>query len=139
MLRAVLDTNVFVSALLSRRGPAAQIFNAWRQRKFLLIISPFLLQEIERVLRYPKIQQKYGISDQEIQILLELLRRDAIVVSGNLVVQNVIPDDPEDEHVLACALEGRADCIVSGDAHLLRLKTFQGIPILPLKAFLEKL
>ena len=130
---------MFVSALLSRRGPAAQIFNAWRQRKFLLIISPFLLQEIERVLRYPKIQQKYGISDQEIQILLELLRRDAIVVSGNLVVQNVIPDDPEDEHVLACALEGRADCIVSGDAHLLRLKTFQGIPILPLKAFLEKL
>ncbi len=55
MLRVVLDTNVFVSALLSRHGPAAQIFNAWRQQKFLLIVSPFLLQEIERVLRYPKI------------------------------------------------------------------------------------
>ena len=51
----------------------------------------------------------------------------------------IIPEDPTDDKFLACAVDGRADCIVTGDRHLLRLETFRGIRILSPEEFLKTL
>jgi len=59
MIRAVPDANVFVSALLSPRGYPAKILSAWRAERFHLVISPAVLEELDRVLRYPKIVTRH--------------------------------------------------------------------------------
>ncbi len=123
MKRVVLDTNLFVSGLLVRAGPPAQVLDAWRARRYVLLVSPAIIAEVRRVLRYPRIQQKYGLTDAEIEQLVTLLEQEGLL----------------DEMVLACALDGQADLIVSGDRHLLSLGTYQSIPILTARQFLESL
>ncbi len=139
MLRVVLDTNVFVSSLLVKEGLPAQVLNAWRERWYLLVISPALIAEIQAVLNYPRIRRKYPLTDDDITQLVTLLEQDALLVPGDTDTTGSVPDDPKDEMVLACALDGQADLIVSGDRHLLDLGEYQGIPILTAREFLERL
>ena len=139
MQRVVLDTNVFVSSLLIKAGLPAQVLDAWRARRYLLVTSPALIAEIRATLQYPRLRRKYPLTDEEIEHLVALLERDALVVPGDAEAVGAIPQDPADEIVLACALDGQADLIVSGDRHLLGLGTYRGIPIVTVRAFLEQL
>ena len=139
MLRAVLDTNLFVSSALVGEGLPAQAVDAWRAHRFLLIISPAIMAEIAATLRYDRIRRKYDITEDDVSRLLALLSVDAVVVPGQTDVAGSVPDDPDDEAILACAVDGQADAIVSGDRHLLALRSFRGIPILTVRQFLERL
>jgi putative PIN family toxin of toxin-antitoxin system len=138
VLRVVVDTNVLVSSLLSKRGAPVQVIDAWRERRHLLVTSDALIIETLAVLRLLRIQEKYRLLPEEIDRLANLLALDGLVVAGQADVQGAVID-PEDEMVLACALDGQADCIVSGDAHLLELGKFAGIPIFNVCQFLEVL
>jgi len=128
MIRAVLDANVFVSAILSPKGNPAKILNAWRNDKFLLLISRPILEEIGRVLRYPKIKKRHRWSEQKIQTFLEDLSRLTTVTPGKLSLA-IIADDPSDDRYVECAVEGEANYLVSGDEHLLRLGAYQEVLI----------
>ena len=139
MLRAVLDTNQFVSSVLVRQGVPAQVLEAWRRREFLPITSPSIIAEIRSTLNYPRIRRKYPIVDDDIERLVALLERDALVVPGEANVGGAIPADSADEAVLACAIQGQADVIVSGDRHLLDLVEYQGISIISAREFLDRL
>ena len=139
MLRVVLDTNQFVSSVLVHHGLPAQVLDAWRQRQFILIVSPAIIAELRFTLNYPRIRRKYPITDADVQSLVALLTHDAVVVPGTVTVSGVIPDDPDDERVLACAVEGQAELIVSGDRHLLELDQYQGIPVITAREFLKRL
>lgn len=139
MLRAVFDTNLFVSSVLVPEGVPAQAIDAWRDHQFLLVISPAIMREIASTLRYDRIRRKYGITEEDIAGLLALLETDAEVVSGEAEVAGSVPEDPDDEAILACALNGQADVIVSGDNHLLLLGQFQTIPILTVRQFMDRL
>ncbi len=139
MLRVVLDTNVFVSSLLVKAGLPAQVLDAWRERRYLLLISPPLMAEIAATLRYPRIRRRYRIAGEDVVGLLDLLERDAILVTGEAEVGGAVPEDPADEMVLACALDGLADLIVSGDSHLLDLGEYAGVPILTVRQFPDRL
>lgn len=139
MLRVVLDTNVFVSSLLSTQGLPAQVLSAWRDGRYMLVTSPPIIAEIVEVLESPRIAEKYLISPKEIEQLLILLKTDAIVVPGRTLVAGAVPQYPRDEMFIACAVEANADCIVSGDKHLLDLHSYKNIPILTVRQFAEKL
>lgn len=139
MLRVVIDTNLFVSSLLNRQGVPARVIDAWRNRNYLLVVSEAIITEIRRVLTSPGIQSKYSILDQDIEALLSLLNQEALVVPGLAEVTGAVPNDPQDEIFLDCALDGEADLIVSGDKHLLNLKAYQNIPILTANQFLDRL
>ena len=139
MLRVVLDTNIFVSSLLVKEGLPAQVLDAWRQRQYLLIISPSIITEIRATLSYPRIRRKYGIMDEDVEQLVALLEQDALLVPGEANVAGSIPEDPADEMVLACAIDAQADVIVSGDRHLLEMGPHQAISILTARQFLERL
>ena len=140
MLRVVLDTNQFVSSVLVKHGLPAQVLDAWRRREFLLITSPFIIAEIRSTLSYPRIRRKYPLTDDDVERLAKLLEQDALVVPGETEATGTISADPADDMVLACAVEGQADLIVSGDRHLLNLvDAYQGIPIVTAREFLERL
>ena len=139
MLRVVLDTNVFVSSMLVKAGNPAQVLDAWRTGRFDLVISPSIVAEIRAVLAYPRIRRKYAVDDDDVAELVDLLEHDALLVSGDAEVSNAIPADITDEKILACAIDGQADVIVSGDPHLLDLGEYRQIPILSVREFLTRL
>ncbi len=139
MLKVVLDTNVFVSSLLVKAGLPAQILDAWCERRYLLIVSPAIIAEIRATLDYPRIRRKYAITDEDVEQLVTLLERDALLVLDDADAAGAIPEDPADEMVLACAVDAQADVIVSGDRHLLDLGSYRSIPILTVRQFLKRL
>ncbi len=115
------------------------MLDLWRDGKYLLLSSPPIIGEIKAVLELPRIKTKYCLNDLDIKKLLSLIEMDAILVPGIIDVGNAIPEDPSDQIFLSCAFEGDADVIVSGDRHLLNLKKFKGIPVKPVKEFIDLL
>jgi len=139
VLRVFFDTNLFVSSLLVKNGLPAQALDAWRSRRFLLVTSPAIMAEVDATLKYPRIRRKYSTTDEDVNSLLELMRTDALVVPGDADVAGSVPDDPDDEIVLAGAIDGKVDLIISGDGHLLSLKSFRDIPIITVRELLDRL
>ena len=135
-MRVVLDTNQHISAIIRPNGHPAQIMRLWRIRLIELAISPFILEEFEAVVRRPHIQQKNNLTDADIAEYLDILRTFTVLVPGTITV-NAVPDDPDDDIIIACAIESEADMIISGDQHLLSLGSYQGIPIVRAVDFLS--
>ncbi|MEW6716554.1 MAG: putative toxin-antitoxin system toxin component, PIN family [Chloroflexota bacterium] len=136
-MRAVIDTGVFVSALIRRQGTTGAILRALRDGHFSAIYATDMLVEIIDVLGQEKFQNKYHIHPDDISALIHLIR-----LRGELVIPKQLVSacrDPQDDKFLTAALTGRADCIVSGDADLLDMQAFEGIPILRPAEFLARL
>jgi len=132
--RAVLDTNVVVSALLFS-GKLTRLYALWKKEAFTIAASREIIEEYVRVLAYPK----FKLTEREIEALInEELLPYIEPVTVNEDVKGVC-EDPDDEKFLACAVAGKADFIVSGDAHLLNLKKYEGCAILTAEEFLKKL
>ena len=136
-LRAVVDTNLFVSGLFGKDTLSATLQDLWINREFELATSIEILKEVSRVLQYPRIKQKFQPKDETIRRFFGLVFRKALITKG-LYETDKITDDPSDNIFLACALEARADYIVSRDPHLRNLKQFHGIKIIDVKTFMEK-
>jgi uncharacterized protein len=138
MIRAVLDTNVWVSAILTPGTPPAKILELALTGTMQLIISPGIIREIGRVLQYPKVKKaltKHRIISHEVDDIMFKLLKAAIITPGEVLAGGV-SDDPADDMIIACALEGRADFIISGDHHLTDVKNYQGIKIVAPSTFL---
>lgn len=135
MIRAVIDTNLLVSYLISHRPPISELIDVHlAQAKLVLLTAPVLLEELDRVLRYPRLQRHYTMEERA--------RFVALVAAISEVIE--LPDsvpricrDPDDDWVIACAVVGDADVIVSGDRDLLDLQQVRDIPILSAREFLE--
>lgn len=137
-MKAVLDANVFVSALINTRGKPRQILDLWREEAFELILSAAILDEIGRVLRYPKIAALHKLAEPELQEFLALLGEEGHVVEPVERLQ-VSPDEPDNRYI-ECALAGGADYLVTGDKlHLLPIGEYQGMQIVSPAMFLAVL
>jgi len=130
MLKVVFDTNVYISAILTS-GTPRKILNLEREGKFNLFISEPVLLEVERVLRL-----KVKLDSFKISIILDSIRDISIFVSPSFTL-SVVERDKSDDRILECALEAKADYIISGDSRLLSLKEYQGIKILSPAEFLK--
>ncbi len=137
MIRAVLDANVFVSGIVTE-GIPRNILRAWRAGHFHLVESPATLNEIGRVLRYPKIARRHRWSETEIDAFMESLQALAILTPGRLHL-NEVAADPSDDRYLECAIEGEADYLVTGDRHLLGIGVYREVEIVTPREFLELL
>src|SRR3989304_8553845 len=100
-MRVILDVNVLLSAAISGGGNPGKILDLWEKNQFDLVVSPPILEELERVIHYPKIQQKYRLAEEYVDNFLGLIGNQAIIVnpSKNL---NVIERDPSDNRYLEC-------------------------------------
>jgi len=133
-LRAVLDTNVFVSAFLSRNptSPTKELIRRWEEEEFILLVSDALLEEVAEKL------VERGIEQERVIEFLTLIGRLAEWVNvPPEAVSPVIAEDPDDDHILACAVVGKADYLVSNDPHFESLgEEYQGIKITKALPFL---
>ncbi len=141
MIRVLLDTNILISAAINRGKPFQIICQANQQ--FELLTSQYILAEVTDVLSRKHIRAKYPryASAAERRLLVHHLRDVAIMVRSNAKtstrLRGAVPHDPEDEPVLACAVDGKANYLVSGDPHLLDVKIYNGIRIMSPADFLQ--
>lgn len=136
-MRLVLDTNTVVSGLLWD-GPPSLLQEAARDGKIDLYTSPALLAELGRVLVRRKFLSPLERIRASVDELIEGYAELAQLVRPALIAP-VVFADPDDDHVVACALAAQADLMVSGDSHLLNLKAYQGIPIVTAAEALTRL
>ncbi|MBW4079448.1 MAG: putative toxin-antitoxin system toxin component, PIN family [Acidobacteria bacterium] len=117
-MRAVLDPNVIVSALLAPSGTPAKVLRAWLDGDYELIASPLLLEELTRVFNDPKIRSR--ISEAESRQFIDLLNHEGGIVDDPDLSLSVHSSDPDDDYLIALAATTRS-VVVSGDHHLLDL------------------
>jgi putative PIN family toxin of toxin-antitoxin system len=136
-MRAVVDTGVFVSALIKRQGTTGGVLLALMEGRFTAVYSTDILVEIIDVLSRPAFRYKYHIEQDDITALVNLVR-----LRGELVTPQqriAVCRDFRDDKFLEAGLAAGADCIVSGEADLLALTSFENIPILRPAEFLARL
>lgn len=137
-IRAVIEANVLVSGLVSEGGPPSEIVDAWLEGRYTLITSPYMVEELVHVLSYPRIRDRLRLEKDELEAIVIALLAQAEVTAGQLSLAGVTRD-PKDDAVVACAIEGGAEVIVSGDQDLLALGTYKRVEVMTPRQFTERL
>lgn len=112
----VLDTNILVRANIKARGPARDLLLQIAYGDHVLIMSPFLLREVERALAYPRIQKLWRLSSQDIQEHVQFLIRISELVHP-IIEASIVLKDPNDDPVVYTAVYGRADALCTRVRH----------------------
>lgn len=124
-MRVVLDTNIFVSSLITAKGNPVKIVRWWLEGKYDLLVSQPIIDEILRVTSYQRLQKKYARVRENRLEFVTLIKEQATLIEPEKVLS--IIDDESDNRYVECALAGNARYIISGDDHLLELKEFEGV------------
>ena len=135
MIRAVLDPNVLVSALISPEGVPARILSASEEERYQLVVSERLIVELEDVLMREKFR-RYATVDEAGAHVRRVREVGALADEGNNI--GAFSPDPKDDYLVALARSAGADLLVSGDPHLTRLENPQP-PVLTPREFLDTL
>lgn len=139
MFRAVLDANVMISAAIQPKGASGRILRSLLERfTFELVVSPAILAEVRRSLSYPKVRKYIKISEEDLDLWVTSIELIALPVDGNLRL-HVVAADPDDNRYIEAAVEGLAQFVVTGDKHLLALKSYENIRIVTPRMFLDLL
>ena len=139
MTRAVLDSSVLVSAFLKPGSLPATLLLRAREGAFALVLSTYILEETATVLVRPKNLGRYGYTGDEVgQFCRDLVAVAELV--NELPDIDAVPNDPKDNPIVATAVAGKADYLVTGDrAHLLPIKEHAGVRIVGVREFLDLL
>lgn len=131
-MKAVADCNTYISGLLFK-GPPSEFLRQAQLGTLQLYISTPIFDEIVGVLD----REKFGLTHLEIARFRRIIERTVWKIEPKAGV-DAVKADPTDNRVIECALECQADLIVSGDKHLLQMKSYAGIPIMSVREFLER-
>jgi putative PIN family toxin of toxin-antitoxin system len=129
-----LDTNVLISGLIGEDGPPRQLIDAWLEGRYTLVTSLYQADELNHVLSYPRIASRLRLEETELNLILAALLCEAEITPG-LVELPGVTRDPKDDPLLACAVEGNAHYLISGDRDLLDLGEYEGIRIVSPRQF----
>lgn len=140
---ALVDTNVWISALINPHGYPARLKDAWLDGKFQIVVSVALLDELTDVLSRPRIRNKYRLQTEDVGEFLRLIAEKSITVTTTGTLR--LCRDPDDDLMLETALNGNATFAVSRDDDLKRDQELilrmldQGIEVLSVQRFLDRL
>lgn len=135
---AVFDTNILVRLALKKTNAVDRLWEAFQEGRFDLVLSPLILEELDRVLHYPRIAKRHDLDEERIRFFLDELRKPAIL-SQDLYEVSRVEADETDNIFLACALEAYADYVVTEDQHLRNIKYFHGVQIVGLEQFQKEI
>lgn len=124
LLKVVLDTNIYIAAFNHPRGRNAQLWTSARTGRYRLLVSVPIIREIAEVLR-----RDFAWKDADVQRRIRVIAQVAEIVVTKSTL-DLVAADPDDNRVLECAVDGKADLITSNDHHLLDLKVCKDIPII---------
>lgn len=133
-MRLVLDTNIYVSNLISEKGNPAKIVRWWLEGEFDVLVSQPIIDEILRVTDYERIKKKYAKVRENRLEYAALIAEQALWIEPQEQL-DVIAADESDNRYVECAVAGGAQYIVTGDEHLLGLGEYAGIRVLTPAAF----
>jgi len=134
-LKAVLNTNVWASAMIWG-GLPAEVISAAEDSRVCIITSEAIIEEINQTLAYPRLRRVYEDAGVNRQELIEAALRIGKLVEVKTKV-NVVHEDPADNKFLECAFDGKADFLVTGDEHLLRIGHYKATRIVSVRQFLR--
>ena len=135
-MRVVLDTNILIGALITKGTPPDRLYQAWLRGEIELVTSTAQMAEIADVLIRPRLRR--FLDADEAKTIAENIGTRALILDEPPAVS--LSPDPEDNPILAAAIAGKADLIVSGDKkHMLALGTAEGIPVVTAREALERL
>jgi uncharacterized protein len=134
--RAVVDTNVIVSSVISDRGSPRRVLEAWRDGRFVLVSCRQQIQEVARALRYDRIRVRYRLGDDDIRAVLALLWTQAEIAADPAEGPR-ITIDPDDDVLLALCVNAGAQYLVTGDRPLLSLGRHGRAAIISPREFAE--
>ncbi len=132
IFKVVIDTNIYISAIFWG-GKPRKIIDSGREEKILIFTSIEIEDEIAG-----KLSKKFNLKESEINNILLDFSTFTIPIKITKHI-DAVPDDPDDNKFIECAVMCNADYIVSGDEHLLKLKEYTGIKILKASEFLKLL
>ncbi len=132
MIRAVIDTNVLISAFIAH-GKPRKVLEKVFAGDIRLLTSPAMLLEFEEVIS----RDKFGFTKPQIQRVVSLIIRTSEVIQPKTKI-TFVREDPDDNKVLECAVDGNAEYIITGDQHLLKIKRYGNIKITSPSSFLRK-
>jgi putative PIN family toxin of toxin-antitoxin system len=127
-MRAVIDTNILLRAMLKPGGSVGPVLDSLREGRFVMLYSEATLNELIDVLGRPRMVHRYGITATDADALCALVTRQGELVQPNRTIKAC--RDPKDNKFLEVAVTGKADVIVTGDEDLEVLDPFEGIPII---------
>lgn len=131
-MRITLDTNVIISSFIVPGGSADQVMELVRRGEVDLILSPFILDELRRVLT-----EKFDLPPTAVQKAVRRIERLAIIVQPEVTI-DIIKEKQDDNRILECAVSGKVDYLITGDKkHILPLGSIRGIPIITIAEFLK--
>ena len=131
MITAVFDTNILISAFISKGAPYQAMISVL-DGKVKLCLSSDILKEFQDVIR----RKKFGFSKEKIEQMVMMVI-DISEMADPKEKVNIIEEDPQDNKVIECAIASDADYIVTGDPHLLKIKRWKGVKIINVNEFLE--
>jgi len=132
-VKAVVDTNVFISSFLNPKGTPRKVISLWKTGELIICLSAEILEE------YIEVLIRMGLKDEpETGELLELFRKriniDFVAIDQDI---KLIASDPDDDKFIECAVNAGAEVIITGDRHLKDLKQYKGIDILSPAEFID--
>ena len=119
-MRVLLDTNVLVRATGASSSPARAVLLQLLDPPHAIVASDFLLDELRRVLEYPRVRQMHGLTADEVEQFVRNLAANAEVVEVSSPLPVQVQHDPDDDPIVATAVFGRADVLCTLDRHLRR-------------------
>ena len=134
-MKITVDTNVLISSTFWY-GTSDKIIEKVENKEIELILSKEIIEEFTQVLEYEEIQQKIKDKNLEMRRSVERIVAISTIVEPKHLL-DVVKNDPKDNKIIECAVEGNFDYIISRDNHLLSLKKYNGIEILSPEDFLK--
>lgn len=138
MISATIDTNTLVSAIININSSVSQeIYQSFIEKRFLLITSPSILEEVDEVIHRERIMSFHKLPLKQLEEIISELANLSYIVPGNTKID--ISRDPDDNKIIAAAVEGNTDYIVSRDRDILDLKEYNNIKIISPEQFMKVL
>lgn len=135
-MRVILDTNILIGALITKGTPPDRLYRAWLRGELELVTAAAQLAELTNVLARPRLQE--FLDADEASVVVQNIGTRALILDEPPVVD--LSPDPKDNPILAAAIAGRVDLIVSGDKkHMLAQREVEGIPIVTAREALERI
>jgi putative PIN family toxin of toxin-antitoxin system len=118
-MRVVVDTNVLARAARRGTGLAAELLRRVADPAHVLVLSPYLIGELSRILRYPRVQAMHGLDDAGIDAhVADVQAMGLIVIPASATPTPVVANDPKDDAIIATAVDGQAEVLCTLDRHI---------------------